>query len=72
MKPTCPKCKGNRRIIPAGENQHTFACLDCKIAFEDEDDGDIGRFARPDRVAENREEFALREKARQERRRREW
>jgi hypothetical protein len=69
MNPICPGCHSNRRIIPAGENQHTFACLDCRIAFEDLDDGNIGRSGRPDRAAENREEFELREKARRERRR---
>jgi transposase-like protein len=68
MKPVCPRCKSDQRVIKAGENEHTFACLSCQIAFEDQDDGDIGRFARPDQVAERREEFALREKARQERR----
>ena len=66
--PTCTRCFSRKRVIPAGDNVHTLACLDCKVSFEDLDDGDIGRGGRPDVVAERREEFALREKARRERR----
>jgi len=64
--PACPKCGSRKRVIPAGDNVHTFACLTCQCCFEDVDDSDIG-YGDPARYAERREEFAIREKARRER-----
>ena len=66
--PPCPRCHSRNHVIASGDNVHTFACLSCKQAFEDIDDGDIPHHGRPDQVAMNREEFALREKARRLRR----
>ena len=61
--PSCPRCHKRKRVIPAGDNVHTFACLDCQFCFENVDDGTIGR-GRPDRIAARREEHRLREKQR--------
>jgi hypothetical protein len=55
--PRCPKCERSKRVIPSGDNYHTFACLDCNIQFEDIDDGDVGR-GRPEKFAVRNERLS--------------
>jgi uncharacterized Zn finger protein len=65
--PACPRCGSRKRVIRAGDNEHTFGCLDCQQLWEDVDDGDVGR-GRPETVAIRREEYALRQRDRRTRR----
>lgn len=57
----CPICKSAKQARPLAF--HRFYCSKCGVEFEDVDDGTIGR-GRPDRNAESKEEFLLRQKAR--------
>ncbi len=59
----CPRC--GRPGAKSGEK--IFFCGDCQMEFEPGDDGPIGR-GRPDVIAERREEFQLRERARKRKR----
>ena len=60
MEARCPKCR-TLSCTPVGFK--AFHCYDCNMDFEPGDDGDIGN-GRPDRIAESREEFALRQRDR--------
>lgn len=65
VMPKCPQCSTARHVTPLGF--HRFYCAKCRGEFEDVDDGVIGR-GRPDRNAENREAFLMREQERRKRR----
>lgn len=49
----CPRCH-HLTTTPSAANLHAFYCHDCKIEFEDEDDGTIG-YGNPERFAERNE-----------------
>jgi tRNA(Ile2) C34 agmatinyltransferase TiaS len=55
---TCPRCH-KPTATPSGDRY--FWCHNCKMEFDTEDDGDIGR-GRPDRIAERREEYQIRQR----------
>ncbi|MBN2133636.1 MAG: hypothetical protein JW741_29310 [Sedimentisphaerales bacterium] len=43
----CPRC-GHRTVTTSGANDHAWYCHDCRMEFEDVDDGDVG-YGPPDR-----------------------
>ena len=61
--PPCVRCHSAKHVITSGTTPHAFWCGACRIEFEPEDDGDVGR-GRPDRNAMRREEYEIRERER--------
>jgi tRNA(Ile2) C34 agmatinyltransferase TiaS len=51
----CPMC-GH---LTATTSQSGFYCYDCKMEFDDRDDGDVG-YQRPETIASRREEYQRR------------
>lgn len=59
--PRCPWCGNARRVYAHGSRE--FFCDGCKRIFDGIDDGDVG-YQGPERYAERKEAFQLREQAR--------
>jgi len=66
--PASVRCCKSKHVTTTVD-PHVFACSDCNILFDPQDDGDVGKGGRnrPDRVAERREAEAQHEEERRQR-----
>lgn len=60
----CPMCKGTA-LTKIEDSPPLYRCEKCKMLTDCQDDGDIGKRTRPDRYAENKEEFRNRQRERE-------